>query len=90
METRNVFRVVYTKNVAKYIEKQDTEFKKRIEKVIYDLSLNPYDNDGELSGCKNLYKKRFGKFRLLFEIHENILTVKLINLDSRGQVYDRL
>lgn len=87
MDSAIIFKVAYTKSVKKYIEKQDSAFKERVNNVISDLSKDPYNNDGELSGHKKLYKKRFGKYRLLFQIHEAILTITLVELDSRGQVY---
>lgn len=90
MDSRDIYKVEYSKSVAKYVEKQNSEFKERFEKVVSNLAYNPFNNDGELSGCKDLYKKRFGKFRLLFNIHNNILTITLVKVDSRGQVYKNL
>ena len=90
MDSGNIYKVKYSKSVAKYIEKQNSTFKERFEEVIHDLSLDPFNNDGRLSGCKDLYKKRFGKFRLIFEIQNNVLTITLVKVDSRGQVYKNL
>lgn len=90
MEPKNIFRIEIPRNVQKYIKRQDSSFKERLNIVLHELSINPYNNDGELSGHKGLFKKRFGKYRLLFEIHQNILTVTVVGLDSRGQVYNRL
>ena len=90
MDSRNIYKVKYSKSVAQYLEKQSFTFKERFERIVSDLALDPFNNDGRLSGCKDLYKKRFGKFRLLFKIHKDILTITLVKLDSRGQVYKNL
>ena len=52
MDSRNIYKVKYSKSVARYLEKQNSTFKERFEKVVSDLALDPFDNDGRFQGAK--------------------------------------
>jgi mRNA interferase RelE/StbE len=59
----------------------------RVLKAIMSLSGEPRPN-----GCKKLqgqetYRIRIGDFRVIYEIHDNVLNVVVIRVGNRREVY---
>ncbi len=56
---------------------------------IVELETDPYQaHDGKMVGFqRNVYKKRFGKYRVLFEIIDDRTYVFVFDIDSRGDIY---
>jgi mRNA interferase RelE/StbE len=87
-----MYEVVFTKSAQKYIQKQDTNTRKRIRKAIIDLAEDPYDNITNdiklLKGkTKVAYRLRVGNFRVIYRLKEKHLIINILEIDSRGQIY---
>ncbi|QFR38812.1 type II toxin-antitoxin system RelE/ParE family toxin [Candidatus Gracilibacteria bacterium 28_42_T64] len=86
-----MYKIAIEKSVTKFLEKHKGEklielFK---EKLII-LSNNPYKNNLDikaLAGNEDKYRLRIGKYRFLYEIQEDIITISILSADSRGGVY---
>ena len=89
------YKVEVLKKASKDIIKQQPHIRKAFDEwKNNELSENPYTaNDGKVIGHKyndfQIYKKRFGSFRVLFTIHDEIITVYIHKVKSRGQSYKR-
>ncbi|OGL47778.1 MAG: hypothetical protein A2W05_11490 [Candidatus Schekmanbacteria bacterium RBG_16_38_10] len=85
-----MYKIILHKHVIKFYKKAVRDRQDRIEKAIADISENPYHGihikklQGELS---TMYRYRIGGVRILYEIHEEIKTVRIKVIESRGQVY---
>lgn len=85
-----MYKILLHKDALKFYQKQDSKIRKRIEKAFETIKLNPYHGKNikkMTSEISNLYRYRVGDYRILYEIHKDLVRVKAI--DSRGQIYKR-
>ncbi len=73
--------------VKKYLLTLDKTLRRRISESINGLSDNPRP-----SGCKKLktidaYRIRVGDYRVVYEIHDDVLVVLVIRVGHRREVY---
>lgn len=86
-----MYKIAIEKNVTKFLEKHKWE--KLIElfkEKLLILSKDPYKNNLDIKALiwnDNKYRLRIWKYRFLYEINENIITISILNADSRGWVY---
>ena len=75
--------IQYSKQAAKFLQKQDVPTRKRLIAAIHAL---PSGDARKLQG-KDGYRLRVGDFRVLFDNDGNIIYITKI--DNRGQVYKK-
>ena len=87
-----MYKLEFSKQSKKFIDKQDQTTKKRIRNILLSLAESPYShmNTIKLIGYENLYRARIGKYRILYKIIDDKLIVYVDNIESRGQVYKRI
>lgn len=73
--------IQYSKQAIKFLKKQDKPTRKRI---VTAINLLPAGDVKHLQG-QNGYRLRVGDYRVIFDIHGNILYIEKIG--NRGQVY---
>ncbi len=85
------YKIVIKKSAAK--ELQDIAGKKdrqRLVERIRDLAESPRPMGAEkLSGARDKYRIRQGNFRVLYEIEDEVLTVYVVTIADRKNVYRR-
>ena len=85
-----MYKTILHRNAAKFYEAAEKKDKARIARAIEEISKNPRTNihikklQGELG---HMYRYRLGELRILFEIHDDIKTIRIKSIDSRGSVY---
>jgi mRNA interferase RelE/StbE len=73
-------------NAEKFLAKTDRNTRNRLLNSFNGLlEVPPIGDIKPLKGSTKAFRVRVGKFRIIFEIEEN--TVRIINIDSRGQIY---
>jgi mRNA interferase RelE/StbE len=82
------YQVNLKKSVIKDLEKLPDIVLKRVQKTILALSDNPRPE-----GCKKLkgrddYRVRVGDYRILYFIDDEIVTIEVVRLQHRKEVYD--
>lgn len=82
------YRVNFSKQALKELEKINEPFYSPIKQSIAQLAQNPRPH-----GCKKLkgrdgYRIRVGDYRVIYNIFDNILTVDVIAVAHRKNVYD--
>jgi len=86
-----VYTIYLSKQVKKFIEKQDKNLKQRIKKAFKELEKNPYPTNPKLDIKKlkasNNFRLRVEKFRFKYFIENDILVVTIEEADSRGDIY---
>jgi len=86
-----VYTIYLSKQVKKFIEKQDKSLKQRIRKAFKELEKNPYPTNPKLDIKKlkatDNFRLRIGKFRFKYFIEDDILVVTIEEADSRGDIY---
>lgn len=83
-----IYKIDYTKQALKFLKKQPKTTQIKLIKVIEQL---PDGTDiKKLKGKENLYRTRLGDIRILYSIYQNILTIEVVNIGFRGDVYKNL
>ena len=92
MEYPKTYRLIEHKDARKFLHKQTPIFRERIFKAYEEIIFNPFSNPNSLplKGLKNRYRKKVGDFRIIYEIRKNELLIIVIDIDSRGQIYNRI
>ncbi len=84
------FKVILHKDAVKDYKKADSKLKIRIKKAIDNMAENPFYGvhikklEGRLAG---MYSYRLGDMRIVYEIHNDINTIRIKSIESRGGVY---
>ena len=86
-----MYKVRYRKQVVKFLKNQDRSLVEKIIDTFDLLKKNPYDlrhfDIKKMQGLENLYRLRVSKYRILFSIHDETVTIEVIRAGSRGDVY---
>jgi mRNA interferase RelE/StbE len=83
-----MYQVLVKKSVEKQLLQIPSVYYKSIRKKIDDLSENPRPQGfHKLEGFENKYRVRFGIYRILYSIKDDILIVEVINIGHRSNVY---
>ena len=79
------YQIVIDKPALKFLQKQPQAQRERLLKAIYAL---PHNGDiTAMGGHENLYRLRVGTFRVIYTIENQILTVRVLTIGNRGDVY---
>lgn len=84
------YTVDFTTGAAREIRKLDAGARRRILASIAELAADP-----RAKGCKKLageqsaWRIRIGDYRVLYEIQDDILTVTVVRVAHRREVYKR-
>jgi mRNA interferase RelE/StbE len=81
------YSVLIVPSALKFLKKLPESIKKIIDKKIISLSENPRP-----PGCKKLiadeaWRVRIGDYRIIYEIHDDKITVIVIKIGNRKDVY---
>ncbi len=79
------YRVVLMKPARRFIENQPRPQQIRLLRAIYKL---PHEGDIKaLSGRENEYRLRVGDYRVIYSVYDDVLTVEVLTIGNRGDVY---
>ncbi|RAM49166.1 MAG: type II toxin-antitoxin system RelE/ParE family toxin [Hapalosiphonaceae cyanobacterium JJU2] len=85
-----IYQVEITSRAAKQLKKLPEDIKLRIEEKIQELAENPRpDGVVKLEDSENAYRVRVGKYRILYEIKDDLLIVKVVKIGHRKDVYKK-
>jgi len=85
-----MLKVILHKNAAKHYRNAEKKLQGRINTAINTILENPRHHlhirklEGEL---KDMYRYRLGDIRILYEIHEDIKTIRIKAIEARGSAY---
>ena len=84
-----MYKLLFSKQVKKFIEKQDSKTKQRFKKAFLRLAENPYDTtlDSKKMQGSEFFRLRIGKYRFLYFVDEEEIVVVIEKGDSRGDIY---
>lgn len=79
------FKIVLAKQPAKYIQRLDNKWQKRILAILEEMSKNPYGGDIEtIKGKPGYYRRRIGGYRLKFKVEKERREVHILEFGPRG------
>ena len=85
-----MFKIIISKNVAKFYESLDDETISRINKAIEEISMNPFlgINIKKLKGeLKGFYRYKIGDKKIVYSIDDKIKIVSIVWIGNRKDAY---
>ncbi|RJP22193.1 MAG: type II toxin-antitoxin system RelE/ParE family toxin [Candidatus Omnitrophota bacterium] len=83
-----VYTITFKSSADRDLERIPETDRKRIIKRIDLLSYNPRPPGVvKISGKENKWRIRVGKYRVIYEIHDDQLVIIVIKVDRRDDVY---
>ncbi len=80
------YKILILKRARKFIEKQTHQIQEKLLKEIYKL---PGGDTKMLKGHDNVFRLRVGDFRIIYTIDRDIVTITVIYIGNRGQIYNK-
>jgi len=78
------YKVIIEKKALKFLDTQNQKQRDRLLKNIYSL---PYGDTKKMNGAGNLFRLRVGDYRVIYTINNNIVTIVVLTIGNRGDVY---
>lgn len=79
------YRIFIEKPARKFIAKQPKAQQQRILTALYSL---PHEGDiSPMRGAQGQYRVRIGTYRAIYTVEHDVLTVDVLEVDNRGDVY---
>lgn len=83
-----MYNIEYTHVAAKSLKKAPADVAKRLMSAIVELAESPH----QMTGVKKLtaregYRLRVGDWRILYTVHNDILTILVLNIGNRKEIY---
>ena len=87
------YKIYYTGEAEKFIKK-NKDIGLKFFKAFTELSKNSNlrassFNIVAMQGYKNVYRLRIGQYRAIFLVEKEIKVLKVVKIDSRGDVYKK-
>lgn len=83
------YKIIYEKGSKKYLEKLSGKIYRSITAAIENLAEDPRPfGIVELKPYANVYRIRKGDYRIVYEVKDDILLILVLDIGSRGQIYD--
>ena len=88
------YKVVYKKEAVKFMKShklEGTKFFKAFEEILKDVTkINLYDiKDYHTSEVGEFFRLRIGKYRAIFKINKDVITILVLDIGSRGDIYKK-
>ncbi|MBN8694643.1 MAG: type II toxin-antitoxin system RelE/ParE family toxin [Bacteroidetes bacterium] len=84
----NPYRVTLSKTAQKQLDKLPDNVALPIIKTIKKLSLNPRPHGYKKLKGRDAFRVRQGNYRIIYEIHDQILLVAVIAIGHRKNIYE--
>ena len=81
------FRPAVLKSLKRFPRKDLLRIKKRIDELGKNL---PDPSTTKMSGNNPFHKVRSGDYRIIYEIHEDLLVILVVKIGHRKDIYKRL
>lgn len=85
-----MYKYKFTKQVEKFLQKQSKDFLQLFSEKLEILIKNPYSNNLDIKALKwldNNYRLRIGKYRFLYEIIDEEISIYFYKAWSRWDIY---
>ncbi len=86
------YRVELVKSAKKEFDRLSQNVQDRILDALNLLSVNPFSSVLDIKKLKgyDLYRLRVGNFRIVYEVRRSIVTIVVIKIGDRKDVYRQL
>ena len=85
------YRIEVKKSAAKLLRKIPKADQKRIAPNINSLAENtPNPDTTKMKGNNPFHKVRVGNYRIVYEIHEDVLSILIVKIGHRKDIYKNI
>lgn len=87
------YRVEFTKSAKKEFERLPKNIQDQVVEAVQFLSENPFSEllkIKKLKGAETLFRIRIGSYRVVYNVQRSVLTVIVIKIGHRKEVYRNL
>ena len=82
------YKIVWKRSAKKELKKLDKQVILRILQAVENLAEDPLQaGTKKLVGSDSIYRIRVGDYRIIYNIESSILTIEIVKVGHRGQVY---
>jgi len=81
------YRIEIKKSAQKEIKNLPQQDLKRVVTKIQQLAQNPRMHDSKKLASHEQYRVRVGQYRILYEIHDEVLLVVVVRVANRKEAY---
>ncbi|MBW8042052.1 MAG: type II toxin-antitoxin system RelE/ParE family toxin [Planctomycetes bacterium] len=86
-----MYKVLVSERVAEFIRGQTKKIQRQLVKKIKNLGPNPFPaNSVKLKGHEGLYRIVSGYYRIIYTVKHKTITVLVLRIAHRKEVYKRL
>jgi mRNA interferase RelE/StbE len=82
-----MYRVEFLPSAARTLSKLDDAVRRRIARRIDRLASDPRADAVKLRGAENIWRARVGDYRIVYQVEDERLTVLVIRIGHRRDVY---
>lgn len=83
-----MYAIEYSTSAAKELSKLDNHIRRRIISAIDSLARTPVPPGAiMMQGASGAYRMRVGSYRVIYEVHHDVLVVLIIKIGDRKEVY---
>lgn len=84
-----MFEIYFRKNALNQFSKLPKSTQKRIKKVLFELSKDPFKVPyKKLINFENSFRIRVGNYRIIYSIHKDNCVIEVIKIGKRENVYE--
>ena len=82
------YKIEVSKSAEKALYKLPKQILPRLIAAIENLSSNPHPaGSRKLSGTLNSYRIRFNVYRIIYDVYDDIVLIKILKIGHRKDVY---
>lgn len=82
-----MYEIIFRTPAQKFLKKLNPSFRKEILKKIKKLGQNPFLGKPLAGNLSGLWRLRYDKYRIIYEIKQNKLIVFVLNIGHRKNIY---
>ena len=84
----SIYKILLDKKVIKDLKKIDNTWQKKIIQTIeITLTTKPYSGKKLVGNLSDYFRIRVGDYRVIYEIFDDVVTVEIIKIKHRKNIY---
>ncbi len=85
------YRIEWKRSASKELKKLDKPVIPRIMKLVESLAENPHPpGSRKITGSQNAFRVRTGNYRVIYSVFEDVLTIQIVRIAHRKEVYRKI
>jgi mRNA interferase RelE/StbE len=84
----NSYKIQWKRSAKKELKKLDKQVIRRIIQAVENLAKDPWQSTSKkLVGSDSIYRIRVGDYRIIYSLESSVLTIEIIKVGHRKEVY---